>query len=183
MTGRVLTRLLPPLLLLAIWIGLQGSLTIGNLVGGVIVVGVVFWISGRRPREHVVHPWGTLKFGLIFLKMLAESTWSVAIMALRPTPERLRAGVVACPLTNQTPLVATIVADAITLTPGTLTLDVRTDPTVLYVHAVGFTDAESVRADVEDLERLVVAAIEPRATEPHATEPASAPGPDPEEPS
>lgn len=163
MIGRIATRLLPPLLLLAVWIGLQGSLSIANVVGGVLVVGAVSWISGRRPREHVVHPWGTLKFGLIFLKMLAESTWAVANMALRPTPERRRAGVVACPLTNQTPLVATIVADAITLTPGTLTLDVRTDPTVLFVHAVGFDDAESVRSDVEDLERLVVAAIEPRS--------------------
>ncbi len=175
MIGRVATRLLPPVLLLAIWIGLQGSLTVGNVVGGVIVVGVVTWIAGRRPREHVVHPWGTLKFAVIFLKMLAESTWSVVLMSLRPTPERLRAGVVACPLTNQTPLVATIVADAITLTPGTLTLDVSTGPTVLYVHAVGFTDAESIRADVEDLERLVVGAIEPRQG------PSAAAAPEPEE--
>lgn len=169
MIGRIATRLLPPVLLLAIWIGLQGSLTVGNVVGGILVVAAVSWIAGRRPRRHVVHPWGTLKFGVIFLKMLAESTWSVAVMALRPTPERLRAGVVACPLANQTPLVATIVADAITLTPGTLTLDVRTDPTVLYVHAVGFTDAESVRADVADLERLVVAAVEPRSDDPTPT--------------
>jgi multicomponent Na+:H+ antiporter subunit E len=162
-TPRWLSRLLPPALLLVVWVGLQGSPSIGNLVAGCVVVAVVTWVSGTRPRHHIVHPWGTVKFAAIFLKMLVESTWAVAVTALRPTSERLRAGVVACPLVNQTPLVATIVADAITLTPGTLTLDVRTGPTVLYVHVLGLGDPDDVRADVEELERLVVSAVEPRS--------------------
>jgi multicomponent Na+:H+ antiporter subunit E len=148
--------------LLLVWIGLQGSPSLGNLLAGGVVVAAVTWIAGRRPRLHVVHPIGTLKFAVVFVKMLLESTWAVAVTALRPTPERLRAGVVACPLVNQTPLVATIVSDAITLTPGTLTLDVRTDPTVLYVHVLGLGDPDDVRADVKELERLVVGAVEPR---------------------
>lgn len=168
MTGRWFSRLLAPLLLLVVWVALQGTLSAANVVAGAIVVAVVMWISGRRPRAHVVHPWPTFKFGMLFVKMLVESTWAVAITALRPTPERLRAAVVACPLTNQTPLVATIVADAITLTPGTLTLDVVTDPTVLFVHAIGVEDPDDVRSDVRDLERLVVAAIEPRDPADHS---------------
>jgi multicomponent Na+:H+ antiporter subunit E len=163
MTTRWRSRLLPPALLLLVWIALQGSPSIGNLVGGVVVVAVVTWIAGTRPRRHVVHPWGTIKFAAIFLKMLVESTWAVVLTSLRPSAARLRAGVVACPLVNQTPLVATIVSDAITLTPGTLTLDVRTDPTVLYVHVIGMGDPDDVRANVEALERLVVGAVEPRA--------------------
>lgn len=162
--ARLSARLLPPLLLLLVWVGLEGSPSVGNLAAGAVVVVVVTWISGRRPRAHVVHAWATLRFAAIFLKMLAESTWTVAVTSLRPTPERLRAGVVACPLVNQTPLVATIVADAITLTPGTLTLDVRTKPTVLYVHVLGLDDPNGVREDVRELERLVVAAIEPNAS-------------------
>ncbi|CAN5680194.1 Na+/H+ antiporter subunit E [soil metagenome] len=157
-----LGRLLGPFLLLIVWIGLQGSPSVGNIVGGLIVVPIVYWVSGRRERDHVVHPVATAKFACIFVKMLVESSLSVAVTSLRPTDERLRTGVVACTLENQTPLVATIVADAITLTPGTLTLDVRTDPTVLYVHVLGLGDPEDIRADVADLERLVVAAIEPR---------------------
>ncbi len=168
-------RLLGPLLLLVLWCALQGSPSVGNLVGGAVVVGVVHWISGRRERRHVVHPLATAKFALVFVKMLVESTWAVAVTALRPTPERLAQGVVACPLEHPTPLVATIVADAITLTPGTLTLDVRSDPTVLYVHVLGAADPDEVRADVAALERLVVAAIEPRPSpapaEPRPQEP------------
>lgn len=162
MSAARLGRLLGPALLLVVWLALQGSPSVGNLLGGVVVVAVVYRISGRRERAHVVHPVATAKFAVIFLKMLVESSWSVAVTALRPTEARLRQGVVACELVNQTPLVATIVADAITLTPGTLTLDVRTDPTVLYVHVLGVEDPDAVRADVADLERLVVAAIEPR---------------------
>jgi multicomponent Na+:H+ antiporter subunit E len=172
-----LGRALGPVLLLVVWIALQGSPSVGNLVGGVIVVSVVYWVSGRAPRAHVVHPVATARFALVFVKMLVESTLSVAVTALRPTPERLRAGVVACTLEHQTPLVATIVADAITLTPGTLTLDVRSDPTVLYVHVLGLGDPEEIRADVAALERLVVAAIEPLPT------PAEDPvAPEPQEP-
>lgn len=162
MIARWLSRLLPPAMLLVVWIGLQGAPSVGNLVAGSLVVAAVTLIAGRRPRRHVVHPWGTVRFAAVFVKRLVASTWAVAITALRPTTERVRAGVVACPLVNQTPLVATIVADAITLTPGTLTLDVRTDPTVLYVHVLGLGDPEDVRADVEELERLVVGAVEPR---------------------
>jgi multicomponent Na+:H+ antiporter subunit E len=157
--------------LLLVWIGLQGSPSLGNLLAGAVVVAAVTWIAGRRPRRHVVHPIGTLKFAVVFVKMLVESTWAVAVTALRPTPERLRAGVVACPLANQTPLVATIVSDAITLTPGTLTLDVRADPTVLYVHVLGLGDPDDVRADVEELERLVVGAVEPRPDGPAGNDP------------
>lgn len=177
MTAVRLGRLLGPVLLLVVWLALQGSPSRGNLIGGVIVVAVVYRISGRRERAHVVHPVATAKFAVVFLKMLVESTWSIAVTALRPTPERLRQGVVACELVNQTPLVATIVADAITLTPGTLTLDVRTDPTVLYVHVLGISGPDAVRADVADLERLVVAAIEPRVTPSSPTTPPA----DPEE--
>lgn len=162
MIGRTLARLLPPTLLLVVWSALQGSPSVGNLVAGCVVVTVVVWICGSPPRRHVVHPVATAKFAAIFLKMLVESTWSVAVTALHPTPERLRSGVVACPLVDQTPLVATIVADAITLTPGTLTLEVRTDPTVLFVHVLGIGDPLEVRSDVAELERLVVAAVEPR---------------------
>ena len=33
---------------------------------------------------------------------------------------------------------------------------------MLYVHVIGVEDPDDVRSDVEELERLVVAAIEPR---------------------
>ena len=48
---------------------------------------------------------------------------------------------------------------AITLTPGTLTIDARGRPALLYVHVLSFTDEASAVADVEDLERRAVRAF------------------------
>ena len=59
-----------------------------------------------------------------------------------------------------------MVADAITLTPGTMTVDVfDTDdgPAVLYVHALEVADPEAIRADGLRLEGLAVRAFGSRA--------------------
>jgi multicomponent Na+:H+ antiporter subunit E len=89
---------------------------------------------------------------------------------LAPTPARLRSGVVGVSLSHPSSLVATIVADAISLTPGTLTLEARyadddetaaTTPPVLYIHVLGLADPEAIRDDVQRLEQLVVAAVTP----------------------
>ena len=58
---------------------------------------------------------------------------------------------------------ATLVANAITLTPGTLTIDARGRPAVLYVHVLSFDAVEATRAEVEDLERRIVRAFGTRA--------------------
>jgi multicomponent Na+:H+ antiporter subunit E len=59
--------------------------------------------------------------------------------------------------------IVTVVANAVTLTPGTLTVDVHepgddTPPTI-YVHVLQFDDVESVRRDVLRLEQLAVRAF------------------------
>src|SRR4029077_8632929 len=110
-----------------------------------VVVPVVTFIAVRQPRAHRVHPLGVAKFAVLFVRMLVESSRAVPRTSLRPTPERLRAGVVAIRLEHPTALVATIVADAITLTPGTLTLDISPDSSTLYVHVLGIGDADDVR--------------------------------------
>ena len=46
-----------------------------------------------------------------------------------------------------------------TLTPGTLTIDARGRPALLYVHVLSFTDEASAVADVGDLERRAVRAF------------------------
>jgi multicomponent Na+:H+ antiporter subunit E len=57
----------------------------------------------------------------------------------------------------------TLVANSITLTPGTATIDVREhedgSPPTLYVHVLHFGDVESIRRDVLRLEQLAVRAF------------------------
>lgn len=80
------------------------------------------------------------------------------------TSTRLLSAIVAAPLTQRSPLVTTIVASFISLTPGTLTLDVQLDEPggpMLYLLVLGFTDVHVARADVAQVERWVVAAVTP----------------------
>ena len=76
--------------------------------------------------------------------------------------ERSSGGIVKVRLDAESPLTATLVANAITLTPGTMTLTARLDPAELTVHVLGLGDTDEFRASVEDLERRVVAALTPQ---------------------
>lgn len=147
--------------LLVVWCTLWGEVSWGNLLSGVLAVALALAWCPRPDRRHRVHPVAAAKFGGTFLWLLVTSSISIAATVVRPTAARLRAGVVVCPLLSDDPLVATVVADSITLTPGTLTLDVHSDPPSLEVHVLGLGDPDDVRADVTRLERLVRSAISP----------------------
>jgi multisubunit Na+/H+ antiporter MnhE subunit len=57
----------------------------------------------------------------------------------------------------------------IALSPGTMTIDVATDSSVLYVHFFRLDDVEGARASLARLEQLVTAAIGPRAAADRST--------------
>ena len=100
---------------------------------------------------------------------LCVATWDVAVTVLLPR-SKVSEAVVAVPLRSRSPVIATIVANAITLTPGTMTIEVD-DPSergedahiVLYVHVLGLGDAQSIRDDGLDFERLAVKAFGSRS--------------------
>jgi multicomponent Na+:H+ antiporter subunit E len=90
---------------------------------------------------------------------LVASTWQVTLAVLRPTPDRVHAEVIPVELDSTSPLVCTIVANAITLTPGTMTVDFDPDVSELRVHVLGRVDHDEFRASVRTLEQRVVAAV------------------------
>ena len=71
----------------------------------------------------------------LFIKELILSALSVAWLVIQPRP-RLRPGIVAYPLTLTTDAGITLLANMITLTPGTLSVDVSADKTTLFIHAI-----------------------------------------------
>jgi multicomponent Na+:H+ antiporter subunit E len=99
-----------------------------------------------------------MKFTLYFVYQLAVSTLIVARTILSPRA-RLRMGIVAVPLQGCSDAVVTLVADAISLTPGTLTLEVGRDPMILYVHALDVRDISLLQHDVRKLERMAIEAF------------------------
>lgn len=151
--------------LTATWVLLQGEATVGNLLGGLAAALVVLLAVplAREPGRHRVHPLGLLRYLAFVAGSLVTSSLAVVRTSVAPTPRRLRSGIVRCELPGASPLVATMVANAITLTPGTLTVtaDADADPAVLHVHVLGLDDVDAFRAEVADLHRRARAAVTP----------------------
>lgn len=162
-----MNRLAGPAALLVVWILMWGELTPANVLSGVVVVGVVVAVDTRlrRPRSHRISPVGMMLLGVDLIGRLVVSSIQVARTVVQPTPERLRAGVVSAPLRTDSTLVATVLADMISLTPGTVTLDVRPAPPRLIVHVLGLGDPDEVLDDIAVLEDRVLRAIRPIGTD------------------
>jgi multicomponent Na+:H+ antiporter subunit E len=167
--------LVPTLFALVVWLALWGDASPVNVVSGVLVVAILAVLFRPEPRAHRLHPFALVRLLAVFVWRLLSSSATVVLAVLAPTPARLRSGVVGVPLSHPSTLVATIVADAISLTPGTLTLEARyahddgsspSEPPVLYIHVLGLADPAAIRDDVRKLERLVVSAITPLAPGP-----------------
>jgi multicomponent Na+:H+ antiporter subunit E len=153
------TRVARLVLLVAVWVGLWSNFTVANLVSGVFVaLGIVIVFDTWHAGHLVLRPIRATHFALYFVYKLVESSFVVARTVVSPRGA-VHTGIVAVPLQGCSDAVATLVADAISLTPGTLTLEVRREPLTLYVHALDLRDVEQVEADVRRLEVLAVRAF------------------------
>jgi multicomponent Na+:H+ antiporter subunit E len=69
----------------------------------------------------------------------------------------MRPGVIAIPLAAKTDLEITLLANLVSLTPGTLSLDVSDDKSVLYIHAMFVDDPDELRHEIKaGFERRVI---------------------------
>jgi multicomponent Na+:H+ antiporter subunit E len=103
----------------------------------------------------LIRVWRAATFALYFVRELILSNFRVAYDVLRPL-RYLSPGVIAIPLDLETDVQITMLSNLITLTPGTMALDVSDDRKVLYIHAMHVRDAERVkRAIKEGFERRI----------------------------
>ncbi|MCS6954167.1 MAG: Na+/H+ antiporter subunit E [Bryobacterales bacterium] len=83
-----------------------------------------------------------------FLWELVVANFRLARDVLRPLP-RLRPAIVAVPLSLERDTQIVLLANLITLTPGTLSLDVSSDRRFLYVHVMHVEDVAAFREEVK----------------------------------
>ena len=84
---------------------------------------------------------------IFFVKELLLSALKVAWLVVTPKM-RLHPAIIAYPLTVTSDLEITLLANMITLTPGTLSIDVSEDRKTLFIHALDVTDREAFIGDI-----------------------------------
>jgi len=139
-------------LLLAIaWMAVNGTFNLMALLVGFLLGHIALWIA--RPlypeQRYFQKLRGGLGFFLWFLKELWISSLRVAHDIVTPTAYA-RPGVIAVPLDAKTDLEITLLACLVSLTPGTLSLDVSPDRSQLFIHAMFVDDPDAVRAEIKD---------------------------------
>jgi multicomponent Na+:H+ antiporter subunit E len=75
----------------------------------------------------------------VLLREVCLATWAVVKLVLGPL-DRIRSGFVAMPLEAETDFEVTLLANSITLTPGTITVHVAPDYDFLVMHAIDVGD-------------------------------------------
>ena len=155
------TRILGPLLLLALWFALWGNISYTNLFSGLVVVGVVSSLYRRSSRgcSYKIHLLGLFKLVMVLLVELVIGSVRVAKAVLVPTERNTRSFFVDVDLQVDQPLQLTVVADLLSLVPGSLTVNVNSAPPRIRVHAMGHDSPEMVTKEVKRLEHLTTAAI------------------------
>lgn len=146
-------------ILLAIaWMMLAGEVSAGTFAVGMVVGYLILWFSRSawRKTSYFTKIPLVIRFVLYFLKELAIANLKVAFDIVTPR-DYMEPGVIAVPLDVETDIEVTLFANLVTLTPGTLSLDVSSDMKTLYVHALYVKDAERFRRELKNgLEKRLI---------------------------
>jgi multicomponent Na+:H+ antiporter subunit E len=147
------------LALLVMWVALWGEVSVANVASGVLVVGLIHWLFADRSREtHRLRLWNALKTGSFVARSLVVSSARVVLAVVVPNAARTSTRVLTVQLQSGSRFIGAIVANFITLTPGTMTLELD-DSLTLHVHVLGDVEPETFRREILDLERRVASAV------------------------
>nr|WP_221374127.1 Na+/H+ antiporter subunit E [Actinoplanes polyasparticus] len=161
--GRWRDKCIAALGLTVIWVLLWGSFSALTVVGGLAIAVVVLAVFPLPAVTYAgrIHPLGVLRFAGRFVLDMVVASFQVVSLAFRfgHVP---RSAIVAVTLRAPSDLNLTMTAEALSLVPGSLIVDVDRRRGVLYVHVLGVEsaeEAEQFEQDVLDLERRIVRAF------------------------
>ncbi len=139
----MIKQLLMNFLLALAWVALTGKFVLANFLFGFGLSYVIMWIGVRdqQSRRNFNRIPRIIIFIFYFLYELIKANIQVAYDVITPT-FYMRPGIIAVPLSAKTDLEITLLANLISLTPGTLSLDISDDRSVLYVHAMFVRDKD-----------------------------------------
>ncbi len=146
------------LVLAIIWAALWGSFTLTQLVTGFVVGFATLWIAQPLfggTSGYYMRAWRIVRLILFFIYDLCVSSIRVAYDVLTPK-DLSNPAILEMPLDVKSDIEILLVTNLISLTPGTLSLDVTPDRKTLIVHAMFADNPDEVIASLKSgMERMV----------------------------
>jgi multicomponent Na+:H+ antiporter subunit E len=146
------------LLVAVIWSALWGSFTLFQLTAGFVLGFLVLWLLQPLfgvPDGYFLRAYRVVRLIVFFIYDLAVSSIRVAYDVLTPT-DHSNPKILEMPLDVESDIEILLVTNLISLTPGTLSLDVTPDRKTLIVHAMFADDPDAVIASLKNgMERMV----------------------------
>lgn len=132
--------LLLNIILTFVWVALTGEYAKANFLLGLVLGFIALRFTlGKSAKRYFLFMPRLIGFAAYFIYELVKSNIQVALDVVTP-PFYMKPGIVAVPLDAKTDAEVGLLANLITLTPGTLSLDVSEDRSVLYVHVMYLLD-------------------------------------------
>ncbi len=153
-----MTAFLWNLMLAIAWVAVSGSFTEVNFFFGMLVGYGILAVASRQIEggaTYVRKVPKIFRFVGFFVIDLVKANLRVAYDVLTPT-HMMCPGVIGFELEAKEDIEITILGNLISVTPGTLSLDVSSDRKVLYIHAMYLDEEELLRANIRELERRVL---------------------------
>ncbi len=131
------------LLLSFIWVALTGSLYYSNFIFGYLLGFGVLWIMNRNETDqrYFYRVPKIISFFFFFLFELIKANVQVAYDVITPK-YFFKPGIVRYPVNTTTDFEINILATFISLTPGTLIIDISDDKKAIYIHVMCLKDEE-----------------------------------------
>ncbi|PFA70435.1 Na+/H+ antiporter subunit E [Bacillus sp. AFS015802] len=134
-----------------VWMFLSVSFTSQSFIIG-FLLGLLIIFAFRRffnSRFYLLRVAAVISLLFLFLKELILANIAVLKTILRQKLD-FQPGIFALPTELKTDWEITLLANLITLTPGTLVMDVSYDNKILYVHAIDIPDVDEAINEIKD---------------------------------
>lgn len=148
-----LQRLFPhPLLsfiLWIIWLLLNNTLAMGHVVLGSLLAIFIPWMTSSFWPEKIIikRPWLLIKYILVVLFEIMVANIVVAKLILGRN-NKLNPGFIHYELQLESPVGIGLLANTISLTPGTVSCDLSADRRFLLIHSLHIEDVATIKADI-----------------------------------
>lgn len=132
------------IMLTFIWVMLTGELVFTNFVFGFLLSYLILWIVSKdnESRRYFSRVPGVISFIFFFIYEILRANFQVAYDVITPK-FFMKPGIVKYPMDAKTDLEITFLTNLISLTPGTLILDVSDDKKVVYIHVMYLEDKDA----------------------------------------